>query len=46
VGLVAKNVAELAKMIDAGPVSATAGNTVIEEMAKTGKKPKIIAEEP
>ena len=45
VGLAAENVAELAKMIDAGTVSATAGNTVMEEMAKTGKKPEIIAEE-
>ena len=45
VGLVAENVAELAKMIDAGTVSATAGNTIMEEMAKSGKVPQIIAEE-
>jgi aspartyl-tRNA(Asn)/glutamyl-tRNA(Gln) amidotransferase subunit B len=45
VGLVAANVAELAKMIDVGTVSATAGNTIMEEMAKSGKKPEIIAKE-
>ena len=44
VGLAVENVAELAKMIDAGTVSATAGNTIMQEMAKTGKKPEIIAE--
>jgi aspartyl-tRNA(Asn)/glutamyl-tRNA(Gln) amidotransferase subunit B len=38
-------VAEVAKMIDAGTVSATAGNKIMQEMAKTGKKPEIIAEE-
>jgi aspartyl-tRNA(Asn)/glutamyl-tRNA(Gln) amidotransferase subunit B len=45
VGLVAVNVAELAKMIDVGTVSATAGNTIMEEMAKSGKKPDVIAKE-
>ena len=30
---------------DAGTVSTTAGNTIMQEMAKTGKKPEIIAEE-
>ncbi len=45
VGLVAENVAELAKMIDAGTVSATAGNTIMQEMAKSGKAAQIIAEE-
>jgi len=45
VGLIAENVAELAKMIDAGTVSATAGNTIMEEMAKSGKAAQIIAEE-
>jgi len=45
VGLVTESVAELAKMIDAGTVSATAGNKIMQEMTKTGKKPDIIAEE-
>jgi len=45
VGLVAENVAEVAKMIDAGTVSATAGNTIMQEMTKTGKAAQIIAEE-
>ncbi len=45
VGLVAENVAELAKMIDADTVSATAGNTIMEEMAKSGKAAQIITEE-
>ena len=44
-GLTAQEIAELAKMIDAGTVSATAGNTIIEEMAKSGKAAQIIAEE-
>jgi aspartyl-tRNA(Asn)/glutamyl-tRNA(Gln) amidotransferase subunit B len=39
------DVAELAKMVDAGIVSATAGNAILEEMAKTGKKPDILAKE-
>jgi len=45
VGLATESVAELAKMIDAGTVSATAGNKIMQEMTKTGKKPEIIAEE-
>ena len=44
-GLEAKDVAELAKMIDGGVVSATAGNSILEEMVKSKKKPKVIAEE-
>ena len=44
-GLVVENVAELAKMIGAGTVSATAGNTIMQEMAKSGKAAQIIAEE-
>ncbi|MCX5638550.1 MAG: Asp-tRNA(Asn)/Glu-tRNA(Gln) amidotransferase subunit GatB [Planctomycetota bacterium] len=39
------DVAELAKMIDAGQVSPTAANTIMEEMAKTGEKPHVIAQE-
>jgi aspartyl-tRNA(Asn)/glutamyl-tRNA(Gln) amidotransferase subunit B len=38
-------VAELAKMIESGQVSATAGNTIMVEMAKTGKKPRPIAQQ-
>jgi len=44
-GLKAENVAELAKMIEAGTVSASAGNTIMQEMVKTGKVAQIIAEE-
>jgi len=45
VGLAAEDVAELAKMIDAGEISATAANTIMEGMAKTGEKPETIAKE-
>ena len=44
-GLVPENVADLAKMIDEGRVSPTAGNTILAEMTRTGKKPQQIAEE-
>jgi len=44
-GPTAENVAELAKTIDAGTVSATAANTIMQEMANTGKAAQIIAEE-
>jgi len=44
-GLQPADVAELAKMIEAGQVSATAGNTILEEMAKTRKAPCVIAGE-
>ena len=44
-GLAAGDVAGLAKMINAGTVSATAGNTIMQEMVKTGKKAQTIAEE-
>ncbi len=44
-GLAPENVAELAKMIAAGQVSATAGNTIMQEMLKTGKSPQLMAEE-
>ena len=44
-GLAPENVAELAKMIAAGEVSATAGNTIMREMLKTGKSPQLMAEE-
>jgi aspartyl-tRNA(Asn)/glutamyl-tRNA(Gln) amidotransferase subunit B len=43
-GLTAENVGELAKMADAGTVSATAANTILQEMAKTGDKPDVLAE--
>ncbi|HPC95886.1 MAG TPA: Asp-tRNA(Asn)/Glu-tRNA(Gln) amidotransferase subunit GatB [Sedimentisphaerales bacterium] len=38
-------VADLAKMVDAGTVSATAANTILEAMAATGKAPASLAEE-
>ncbi|HIJ53609.1 MAG TPA: Asp-tRNA(Asn)/Glu-tRNA(Gln) amidotransferase subunit GatB [Planctomycetes bacterium] len=44
-GLAPENVAELAKMIAVGQVSATAGNTIMQEMLKTGKSPQLMAEE-
>lgn len=44
-GLKAGDVAELAKMIDAGMVSASAGNMIMREMVKTGKKAQALAEE-
>ncbi len=43
-GLTPENVAALAKMADAGTVSATAANTIMQEMAKTGNKPDVLAE--
>jgi len=44
-GSAAGDVAELAKMIEAGTVSATAANTIMQEMVKTGKEAQTIAEE-
>ncbi len=44
-GITAGNLAELAKMIEAGTVSASAGNTIMQEMVKTGAAPESIAEE-
>jgi aspartyl-tRNA(Asn)/glutamyl-tRNA(Gln) amidotransferase subunit B len=44
-GIEAADVAELVQMIGSGQVSATAGNTILEEMVKTGKKAAIIAKE-
>ena len=44
-GLAAGDVAELAKMIEAGTISATAGNTIMQEMVKTGKNAETIAQE-
>jgi aspartyl-tRNA(Asn)/glutamyl-tRNA(Gln) amidotransferase subunit B len=43
-GLTAENVAELAKMADTGTVSATAANTILQEMTKTSDKPNVLAE--
>ena len=44
-GLGAESVAGLAKMIEDGGISASAGKTVIEEMVKSGKAPQVIAQE-
>ena len=44
-GLEPGAVADLAKMIDAGTVSASAGNTILSAMAETGKKPGVLAQE-
>jgi aspartyl-tRNA(Asn)/glutamyl-tRNA(Gln) amidotransferase subunit B len=43
-GLTAENVAELAKMIDTGVINASAGDTIMAEMVKSGNKPQVIAE--
>jgi len=42
-GIAAENMAELAKMIDSGTVSSSTANTIVEQMAKTGKDPQVIA---
>lgn len=44
-GLEPAAVAELAKMVDAGTVSATAANTILQAMVETGKGPDALAEE-
>jgi len=44
-GLAAENVAVLAKMIEDGGISASAGKTIIEKMVKSGKTPQVIAQE-
>jgi len=44
-GISADNLAKLAKMAEAGEISATASATVFEEMAKTQKAPDVIAAE-
>jgi aspartyl-tRNA(Asn)/glutamyl-tRNA(Gln) amidotransferase subunit B len=44
-GLEPDAVAALAKMIDAGTISASAGNTILQAMVETGKKPDALAQE-
>jgi aspartyl-tRNA(Asn)/glutamyl-tRNA(Gln) amidotransferase subunit B len=44
-GVEAEGLVELAKMVEAEEVSATASSTIFEEMARSGKEPQIIAEE-
>ncbi len=44
-GLTAADVAELAKIVDAGMVSASAGDTIMREMVKTGKAAQILAQQ-
>ncbi|MGD0077281.1 MAG: Asp-tRNA(Asn)/Glu-tRNA(Gln) amidotransferase subunit GatB [Sedimentisphaerales bacterium] len=39
------DIAQLAKMIQAGEISPTAANTILEEMVKTGKSPQSLAEQ-
>ena len=39
------DIAQVAKMIQAGEISSTAANTILEEMVKTGKQARILAEE-
>jgi aspartyl-tRNA(Asn)/glutamyl-tRNA(Gln) amidotransferase subunit B len=38
-------VADLAKMVDAGTVSATAASTILQAMVETGQRPDVLAEE-
>jgi aspartyl-tRNA(Asn)/glutamyl-tRNA(Gln) amidotransferase subunit B len=44
-GLEPGAVADLARMIDAGTISASAGNTILSVMVETGKRPDVLAEE-
>jgi aspartyl-tRNA(Asn)/glutamyl-tRNA(Gln) amidotransferase subunit B len=44
-GLEPNAVATLAGMIDQGIISASAGNTILQAMVETGKKPEILAQE-
>jgi aspartyl-tRNA(Asn)/glutamyl-tRNA(Gln) amidotransferase subunit B len=44
-GLEPGGVADLAKMIDAGTISASAGNTILTAIVETGKKPDVLAQE-
>jgi aspartyl-tRNA(Asn)/glutamyl-tRNA(Gln) amidotransferase subunit B len=44
-GIKPEDLAQLAKMVEAGETSATASTTIFEEMVKTGKGPKTIAKE-
>jgi len=44
-GITARNLAELAKMIDAGQVSPTAATTIMKQMTETSAGPAQIAEE-
>lgn len=39
------DIVQLAKMIQTGEISATAANTILEEMAKTGKAARLLAEQ-
>ncbi len=39
------DIAQLAKMAQTGEISATAANTILEEMVKTGKAPRELAEQ-
>jgi aspartyl-tRNA(Asn)/glutamyl-tRNA(Gln) amidotransferase subunit B len=44
-GLEPNAVAALAGMIDQGVISASAGNTILQAMVETGKKPDVLAQE-
>jgi aspartyl-tRNA(Asn)/glutamyl-tRNA(Gln) amidotransferase subunit B len=44
-GLRSSDVAELAKMVNAGAVSASAANTILGAMVETGRKPDALAQE-
>lgn len=44
-GLEPAGAADLARMIDAGTVSASAGNTILTAMVETGKTPDVLAQE-
>jgi aspartyl-tRNA(Asn)/glutamyl-tRNA(Gln) amidotransferase subunit B len=44
-GIGSFHLAALAEMVNQGLISATAANTILEEMVKTGKKPRVLAEQ-
>jgi aspartyl-tRNA(Asn)/glutamyl-tRNA(Gln) amidotransferase subunit B len=44
-GLEPSRLAALAGMIDRGDISASAGNTILQAMVETGKKPDLLAQE-
>jgi aspartyl-tRNA(Asn)/glutamyl-tRNA(Gln) amidotransferase subunit B len=44
-GITPKNLAQLAQMVEAGSISASASTSIFEKMVKTGKDPQMLAEE-
>jgi aspartyl-tRNA(Asn)/glutamyl-tRNA(Gln) amidotransferase subunit B len=44
-GITPKNLAQLAQMVEAGSISASASTSIFEKIVKTGKDPQMLAEE-